>query len=217
VVDCFAAEPGKVVAVAEGTTSLIGEPARGRAAAGGGRFILAVGNETRRKNISLLVDAFGALAEEDLDLRLVLAGGPGDDSAAIDRAVQHVSHGRGRIVRLGRVTDERLADLLSAATAFVMPTRYEGFGLPLLEAMAAGVPVVAADVPALAEVAGGAAALVRGTDPQQWAAEIDRVISARAVTAGLAELGRARAAEFRWDRFCDGMVELYALAAGARR
>jgi glycosyltransferase involved in cell wall biosynthesis len=214
VVDFFDAEPGRVVSLGYGTTTLAGDPDRGRAAAGGRRFILTVGNETRRKNIPVVVDAFGAIAEHDPEIRLVLVGGPGDDSAAIDRAVARVPHGRDRIVRLGRVADEDLADLLSAASAFVMPTSYEGFGLPVLEAMATGVPVVAADVPAVAEIAGGAARLVGHSDPQTWATEIDRVVSDGGVAARMAELGRARAAEFSWDRFYDGMVELYARAAG---
>jgi glycosyltransferase involved in cell wall biosynthesis len=83
--------------------------------------------------------------------------------------------------------------------------------------MAAGVPVIAADVPAVSEVAGGAALLVRGADARRWAAAIDRVVSDGAVAAGMVEQGRARAAEFGWDRFCDGMVELYVRAAGACR
>lgn len=216
VVDLFAADPERVVTVGVGATSLAGEPGRGRALAGGGRFVLSVGTEAPRKNIPLLVDAFGTVAEGDPDVRLVLVGGPGGDSAAIDRAVRRVAHGRSRIVRLGRVDDEDLADLMSAATALAMPTRYEGFGLPVVEAMAAGVPVVAADVPAVAEVAGGAAVLVRGNDPQSWAAELNRVISDDAVAARMADLGRSRAAQFGWDRFCDQMVELYARAAATR-
>ena len=217
VVDFFRAEPERVVAVAYGTTSLAGEPTRGRAAAGGQRFILAIGNETRRKNIPLLVEAFGAIAGQDSDVRLVLVGGPGNDSAAIDRAVETVPHGRDRIVRLGRLTDEDLADLLSAASAFAMPTGYEGFGLPVLEAMAASVPVIASDVPAVTEVSGGAARLVGGLDSETWASEIHAVISDGAVATRMAVLGRARAAEFSWDRFCDGMVDLYARAAGECR
>ena len=118
---------------------------------------------------------------------------------------------------LGRVSDADLAVLLRRATALVVPSRAEGFGLPLLEAMAVGTPVVTADAPALVEVAGGAA-LASGLAPAELAEALARVTGDDALRAELRAAGPQRAAAYTWDGAATRLWGAYrglAAAAGA--
>jgi glycosyltransferase involved in cell wall biosynthesis len=115
---------------------------------------------------------------------------------------------------LGMVSPGRLAALRAGATAVLVPSRKEGFGLPVLEAMAAGVPVLASDLPALREVGGDAATYLPPDDPAAWAAAI--TAAAERGPAGRAEraaAGRARAATFTWERTARGLLDAYRDAA----
>ena len=139
------------------------EPATHRSAlrlpAGTGRYVLALGTVEPRKDLPGLVAAFDQLAGEHGDVALVLAGAAGWGADALSEAVARSAFS-GRIVRLGYVADQALGAILAGAAVLAYPSVYEGFGFPPLEAMAAGVPVVATAVGAIPEVAGDGALLV---------------------------------------------------------
>ena len=126
------------------------------------RYVLAIGTAEPRKDLPGLVRAFDSMASRMHDVALVLAGPPGWGSAALEEAVSR-SPFASRIVVTGYVDD--LDRLLSGAAVLAYPSLYEGFGLPTLEAMAAGVPVVTTTAGALPEVVGDAAVLVKPATP----------------------------------------------------
>jgi glycosyltransferase involved in cell wall biosynthesis len=131
----------------------------------GAPFVLAVATFEPRKRLDHLVRAFGALAADDPDVRLVLAGAGGPASTDVARAIEALPGSiRARVLRAGPVDESTRAALLLAADVLAYPSADEGFGFPVLEAMAAGVPVVASDVGGIPEVAGDAALLVAVTD-----------------------------------------------------
>lgn len=158
-------------------------------------FLLFVGQIQPRKNITGLVDAFEKLKKKDKDLQLVIAGGHGWlQQPIIDRIES--SPEKSSIHRLGRVPDELLASLYWHAEVFVLPSFYEGFGIPVIEAMACGVPVVTSDNSSLGEVSGSAARLF---DPNKTDELVDAIVDARARRDHFAKLGIERAAQFTWD------------------
>ena len=152
--------------------------------------MLTVGTDDHRKNLAVLAAASRTLRE--LGLELVWAGG--------GRA--HIRHGAAvdGLRPLGYVDDADLAGLYAGARAFVLPSHYEGFGLPCIEAMACGVPVVAADRGALPEACGGAAVLVDPDDPGAVAEAIARVATDDGLRERLRAAGLERAAGLTWDR-----------------
>ncbi len=151
-------------------------------------YVLALGTASARKNLSMLAPAAAQLAQEGIEL--VLAGS--------DRGYLR---GAGPTVRrLGYVPEDDLPALYAGAEAFVMPSLYEGFGLPCLEAMAVGTPVVAAEIAALPEVCGGAASLVAPGDPSATADALLAVISEPNVRRERVQAGLARAAQYPWSR-----------------
>ncbi len=191
-----------------------GDADRGRGLAGADRYVLGLGTVEPRKGFPTLVRAVDRL---DDDVTLVIAGQDGWGSAELDAAVA-AARPDTRVVRLGYVDDRARSDLLAGAAAFVYPSRYEGFGIPPLEAMAAGVPVVASTAGALPEVLGDAALLVAPDDDAALAAAVTRVVTDTALAADLVARGRTRAAAYSWDRTADAVVTaLRATAAGARR
>lgn len=160
------------------------------------RFLLTVATLEPRKGLDVLL---AALARPDAPaLPLLCAGQPGwggQDPLAL-AAAAGLPPGQVRV--LGRVSDADLAVLLDRATAVVVPSRSEGFGLPLLEAMAAGTPVVTSDAPALVEVGAGAAR-VSALAPAALATALAEVVGDDDLRARMAQAGRARAADFSWD------------------
>lgn len=187
------------------TAGPAGDPAAGRARAGGERYVLALGTIEPRKDHVGLVRAFDRLGDDDGDIRLVVAGPDGWGAEALQAALDAARH-RDRIARLGWVDDAARADLLAGAAAFAYPSVYEGFGLPPLEAMAVGAPVVATSVPALVEVLGDAALLVPPGDLEQLAAALRTAVTDAGERRRLVAAGRERAAGFSWDRAADGVV-----------
>lgn len=155
------------------------------------RYVLAIGTIEPRKGIDVLVEAMARV-----DVPLVLAGQPGwgglDPRAMAGDSVD--------VRVLGRLDDVSLAAVLRRASALVAPSVAEGFGLPVLEAMAAGVPVAHSDAPALVEVAGGAGVRFPRGDAVALAAALNAVLSSSERAADLVGRGRARAAEFSWER-----------------
>ena len=185
-----------------------GDAAAGRALAGVDRYVLALGTVEPRKNLPRLVAAFDAEAEADADLRLVVAGPAGWGTSAFDDAVRRARHG-GRVVRLGYVDDTARANLLAGACALAYPSLDEGFGHPPLEAMRAGVPVVAARAGALPEVLGDAALLADPSSVSALAAALHTAVADDATRERLIAAGHERVARYTWERAANELVDLY--------
>lgn len=216
VVDRLGAAPKRVHPVHWGTSPVTGGDAEaGRRVAGGDRYVLALGTIEPRKDHALLVRAFDAVAGDDPTLRLVVAGPDGWGVERYDAAVAAARH-TDRISRVGWVDDRTRADLLAGATAFAYPSVYEGFGLPPLEAMSVGVPVVATAVGGLPEVVGDAGLLVAVGDTDAFADALRRVTSEAALRDDLAGRGVRRAATFTWDAATDEVVEALTAARADR-
>jgi glycosyltransferase involved in cell wall biosynthesis len=180
-----------------------------------GRYLLFVGVLEPRKNVPLLVDAFEILRHtrpEAADLQLALAGGAGWRGETI--AAQVRSRGLDPAVRLlGYVPDAELPALYRGATLAVVPSQYEGFGLPAIEAMACGAPVLASDAAALPETVGDAGELFTPGNAGVLAQRMADLVAAPQRLAALRERGLARAARFTWDRTAAGTLEVYREAA----
>lgn len=188
------------------------DAARGRHLAGGDRYVLAIGTVEPRKDLPGLVAAFDGLAAADPDLRLVLVGPDGWAAESLTAAID-AAHHRRRIVRLGWVDDDARQALLRGASVVAYPSRYEGFGLVPLEAMAVGVPVVATAVGAVPEVLGDAAVLVEPGDVDALAGALGRVLTDDAERAALVARGQTRVDTYSWDRTVESLVALYRRAA----
>lgn len=175
------------------------------------RYLLHVGNRFAHKNVDLLLRAFAELAERDRTLGLVLCGLGGPDER--DRLAEL---GIAERVRVIRVSDAQLPALYRDAEAFVFPSLYEGFGLPVVEAMAAGTPVVMADTPTLREVGGDAALTFEPIDVSGLAAQIERVLADETVRELLRAAGRRQSAGYSWQATAAATARAYReiLAAG---
>ena len=178
------------------------------------RYVLAVGNLHPRKNIPRLIRAVAAARTRGAgDLHLVLAGQRAWRVADVDAAID-ATDGHSWVHELGYVSAETLRALDSTAEVVAYPSRSEGFGLPVLEALACGAVVLAADTTAIPEVAGDAAVLV---DPDRDEAVIAGLLSAVTdvdLRARLRTVGPLRARAFTWDRCADKTVEAYRRALG---
>lgn len=198
---------------ADGTGGADGGRGAGGAVAGtvGGPYVLFAGSLEPHKNPRLPVDALAGTRE---DVRLVMVG-PWSRRRT-ERLRRHVaSHGlAGRVTAAGYVDAATLASLTAGAAAVLVPSLVEGFGLPALEAMAAGTPVVASTAPALVEVVGDAGPALPPDRPDLWAAAIDRLVADPEARADAAARGRARAAGFTWQRTARGTVDVYREALG---
>jgi glycosyltransferase involved in cell wall biosynthesis len=169
------------------------------------RFLLALRMNKPHKNLPTLLQAF---ARAETDTPLVLAGF--HDPRFADPQAQVAQLGIAKRVRfVGAPSDDELPILYSAAVAFAMPSLYEGFGLPVLEAMACGTPVVCSNSSSLPEVAGDAALLVAPRDVDGWADAITRLLSDEALRAQLSARGMMRAGEFSWARMAGQTYDVY--------
>jgi glycosyltransferase involved in cell wall biosynthesis len=170
-------------------------------------YVLFVGTLEPRKNVPLLFEAM-AEVRRYLDVDLLLVGGRGWLDAPI-RAAQARSGLGGAARFLGWLDQADLAVLYSHARVFVLPSLYEGFGLPVLEAMACGAPVVCSNAGPLPEVAGEAAILLPPDEPRAWAEAIRRVVTDEQLAARLRARGEHRAREFSWDQSARATREVY--------
>ncbi len=171
-------------------------------------FILAVGTLQPRKNYPRLIQAFAALAARHPDLRLVIAGGHGWLYDSIFTEVERLGL-RERVRFPGFVADADLPALYTAAQVVAYPSIYEGFGLPLLEAMACGTPVVTSTASCLPEVAGDAALLVPPTDVNALAHALDRLLTDETLRSDLITKGFARAQHFTWAQAAQAVLGVY--------
>ena len=222
VVDAFGADPTCVRVVHPGVPAL---PPVSEAEAqdrlrrivppGTGRYCLAVGTAEPRKDLPGLVRAFADVAASHADVSLVLAGPRGWGESALEEAVA-ASPARDRIVRTGWVEDRDLAALLGRAAVLAYPSLYEGFGFPPLQAMRAGVPVVATSTGSVPEVVGDGALLVDPGDTDGLAAALARCLADEAARRDLVAAGSAWAARFSWESCGAGLERLYRDAAERR-
>ena len=211
-------DPDRVVAVPNGFDPVDGDAERGRRLAGDGPYILAVGTVEPRKDLPSVIAAVDRLAGDHAELRLVHAGGDGWGVEALERAVRAHGQPRAGSAASDGCSAGDLADLYAGARVLAYPSVYEGFGLPVLEAMSAGVPVVTTDVPAIAEVAGDAAARVPVGDVDALVAALDRAWTDEEWRSTAVDRGFERCARYTWEVCVDGLVDLYrrAVAAASR-
>lgn len=211
--EIFPAAPAQRVAVVgEGVSAALAVPPdaarRADRLALPGRYWFSLATVEPRKGLDVLVTAM-ALADQ-AGPPLFVAGFPGWGGVDVDALTRDAGLGPERVRLLGRLTDPDLAVVLSRATALVVPSRAEGFGLPVIEAMSVGTPVVSSDAPALVEVGGGATALVPREDPAALAATLDRLAGDAGERGRLRAAGAVRATAYSWMRAAGRLWELYA-------
>jgi glycosyltransferase involved in cell wall biosynthesis len=216
VIATYGADAARVVAIPNATDPLPdADPAGGRRLAGAERYVVAVGTLEPRKNLERLVGAFDLVADQDDELRLVIAGGEGWGAASVHAAIGAARH-RDRIVTVGWVDDDTRAALVRGASLLAYPSLYEGFGIPPLEAMQAGTPVVVSREGALPETCGEAAEYVDAHDVDDIAGGMWRVLGNEVRSQSLVDAGRLRVASYSWDATADRLVDLYRAAATER-
>jgi glycosyltransferase involved in cell wall biosynthesis len=217
----YGADPARITVVHHGLSdafrpadpALIAE-ARARYALPA-NYLLYVGTIQPRKNLARLIAAFAqaqAAPDAPPDLHLVIAGRRGWLTEQIERQAAEIGIGQ-RVRFLGYLPDADLPGVLSGALAFTFPSLYEGFGMPVLEAMACGTPVLSANTSALPEVAGDAALLVDPHDTGAIAAGLVRLVSEPELRAKLRSRGLDHAATFTWERCARATLEVLRAAA----
>ncbi|HLG99159.1 MAG TPA: glycosyltransferase family 1 protein [Bryobacteraceae bacterium] len=194
-------EPGRIRVIHHGCIGID----NARTASEREPMILFVGALQRRKNVARLVDAFERIAP---GWKLVLAGSFGFGSDEILRRIQD-SPCRDDIQTPGYVSSAQLDELYRRASIFAFPSLDEGFGMPVLDAMAHGIPTLVSNVSALPEVSGGAALLVDPTDTNSIAAGLAQLIGDPALRDTLIEKGFARALEFSWEKAVEKTWNVY--------
>ncbi|HEY3196769.1 MAG TPA: glycosyltransferase family 1 protein [Nitrospirales bacterium] len=173
------------------------------------QFILATGGAEPRKNIVRVLEAFGRVPGLRDGFHLVVVGGVDRGSGLLHKTV-HQTKLQSAVLFPGHVPTEDLRALYSSCSAFVFPSLYEGFGMPVLEAMACGAPVICSNTSALPEVAGDAAILVDPTSVEAIANAIAKVLSSADVREELHRRGPIRAKSFGWDRSARELLAVYA-------
>jgi glycosyltransferase involved in cell wall biosynthesis len=172
------------------------------------RFILCVGTLEPRKNLQTLLDAYNVLRRSVRDVGLVIAGGKGWLYRSFLERLKALGLER-EVTLTGFVPDDDLPALLSCAEVFAYPSVFEGFGLPPLEAMACGVPVVVSNASSLPEVVGEAGLLLPPTDVLAWVHALGSLLANPALRAELHERGLRRATAFTWQRAAEQTLTVY--------
>jgi glycosyltransferase involved in cell wall biosynthesis len=212
VVELLNVPPERVRAVYNGVDPPMPQGPGNEALGDDGPYILGLGTVEPRKDFPLLVQAFDMIAGDHPGVRLIIAGPPGWDEQRLSVTLDGVRH-PGQFRRIGWIAPPLRTPLLKNSLAFVQPSVYEGFGLPPLEAMSVGTPVVATRAGAVPEVVGDAALLTPVGDADALAAALTRVIEDNSERSRLVEAGYRRAAEFTWERCASGLRALYEDAA----
>ena len=178
-----------------------------------GSFFLYPAITYPHKNHLVLVEAFARVLETHPDTMLVLTGAKGSMEVRIAREVAQLGISD-RVLRLGYIPSNDLEALYAEAVALAFPSRFEGFGAPVLEAMARRCPVIASDATALPEVVEDAGYLVSPDNAEQWAHAMEHLLTEESRREELAESGIKRAAEFTWSRVADVLEDSYRHALG---
>jgi glycosyltransferase involved in cell wall biosynthesis len=173
-------------------------------------YVLTVGESSPRKGYPVLLEALARV--ENLDL--VMAGPPAGDEPRVRSLIDRLQL-RERVRRLGAVSDTELASLYRGARALCFPSVAEGFGLPVLEAMQAGLPVLASDIAPTRELAGSAAVFLPCDDADAWSQALRDALGDREAREAMVRIGRDRAASYTWGRTADATLRAYRIAAGA--
>lgn len=176
-------------------------------------YILTVGTFDPRRNLPRLLEAFARLSKEGVRRKLVIIGKPRLGNNPIIDQIQKLEL-NGQVVFPGYLASEHLPAVYSAAGLFVFPSLYEGFGLPPLEAMACGTPVIVSNASSLPEVVGDAAVLVDPNNVEALANEMRRVLASPTLQTDLRLQGMKRAAEFTWERTALQTLEVYRQVVG---
>ncbi len=176
-------------------------------------YILYVGNVKPHKNLATLVKAHEQLATRGQSLPLWIVGKKDGfitgDSALLQQLGERARHSSGQVFFTGLVTDQELQTLYACARVFAFPSLYEGFGLPPLEAMAAGCPVVASDIPVLREVCQSAACYAAPANPHDWASKLEEVLASPRKQADLVQKGKAQVTGFNWQKAAEKHLEIF--------
>ena len=172
-------------------------------------YVLSMGSTRSHKDLPTLLAAFARLAPARPNLRLLLVGHDVPGYLARNLPAETPAAVLARVAFTGRVTDGQLRALYAGAAVFAFPSRYEGFGLPPLEAMALGAPVVVAHAASLPEVVGDAALLAPPGDPVALAHAIERILGDQSLRERLVAAGAARAAQLTWAATADATARVY--------
>lgn len=177
-------------------------------------YILYVGTIEPRKNVESIIKAF-ALTDENIrnNYRLVLAGKRGWNIEYIDKIIDKENLNTS-VIQTGFVADEDLPEIYSKASLFVYPSWYEGFGLPVLEAMKFGVPVITSNTSSLPEVAGTAARLVKPDDIKQLSKDIATILLDKKVSQEMVRQGLVQASSFSWDKAVSELLDEFIKIGG---
>jgi len=179
------------------------------------RFLLFVGASEKRKNLPALIDALAVLRDRNKLFPLVIVGRHGGDHARLVGRIKE--HGLASSVRiLGYLPEADVRSLYGAASAFVFPSSCEGFGLPLLEAMAVGLPVAASNVAAIPEIAGEAALYFDPRDPEDIAEKLVRVLEDDELRRSSKTRGLERVSGFTWEKTAALTLDYYKSLVGNR-
>lgn len=176
----------------------------------GEQYILYVGSEAPRKNLATLIRAFGALYKTMPRLRLIKVGKAQHEAQRAPLlALMDELHMRDAVIFIDRVSDDELVDLYNFVDVSVQPSLYEGFGFPVLEAMACGAPVVCADASSLPELAGDAALRFEPRSVDALVEVLKSLLNSEAERAELRQRGLVQAAQFTWERTADQTLAVY--------
>jgi len=174
------------------------------------KVLLYAGSEDTRKNLGVVFKALMELNKEMPDVKLIKAGGPGIGISQ-DASVNEVNRLglAGHVIFTGRISDAELLNLYNIADAFVFPSLYEGFGLPPLEAMTCGCPVIASDRTSIPEVVGDAGILLDPEDPEAWCNAMFRVLDEPATRENMKQKSLQQAKKFSWEKCAQKTLGLY--------
>ncbi len=171
-------------------------------------YLLDVGTIEPRKNLPFLVRAYALAVRDGLDAKLVITGKKGWYYQDLFKLVKDLEL-QERVIFTGYVEEKDLPALYSGARAFVFPSLYEGFGLPPLEGMACGVPVVSSNTSSMPEVIGNAGILISPKDERLWAENMLKITKDRSLARTLSELGLRQAKKFSWEETARKTIEVY--------
>jgi glycosyltransferase involved in cell wall biosynthesis len=207
---------GKIDVVRHGVEERFFEISRSRSLRPDDPFLLCVSTSHPHKNLDRLIRAFAEFRRERPEFRLVIAGMRGHHSKALERLVRGLKLD-GSVRFTGWISREELFNLFRTAHSFIYPSTFEGFGMPVLEALASGIPTACSEIPSLAEFVGRAALRFDPADVGAIGAAMARIVSDDKLRAELAVEGPARASKFSWETSARETLTVLETAAGQRR